>query len=141
MATSAMGYLHACMARASGATCRSAQCATSRIGAVYEVLQAAGLYPWPKANNGPTASAGGRSVHQIVSVLENCCRAVDDLSSEGRVTPDPIVAAGMADPCSGCADLGDEAANFLLPLLGLYMDAIFGIGEKLVRDMKYPGAL
>ena len=140
MANSAMGHLHACMADASRGACRSAECATSRIGAIYAVLQAAGLYPWPKATtNGPAASAGGRSVYEIVTVLENCCEGADDLSVEGRKTPDPIV-AHVAGFCSGCAGLGEES-SYLFPLRGLYAELIGGVGEELVRDMEYPGAL
>lgn len=133
MTHAAMDYLHTCMVDASGATCRSAGCAASRIGAVYTALQAAGLYPWPKAN-GP-----GRSVDEIVTVLEKCCQAAVDLSIEGRMTPDPI-GTDMAGPCSGCAERVEEA-NYLHLLRGLYMPVVFGVGEKLVRDMEYPGAL
>lgn len=137
LADCAMGHLHKCMADVSMAACRRAECATSRIGAIYAVLQAAGLYPWSNTK-GLAASAGGLSVYETVTVLKNCCEAAYNLSTEGRMTPDPLV-AHVAGICSGCVGLG-QPATYLAPLQGLHV-LTTGVGEGLAQDMKFPGAL
>ncbi|KAK4213481.1 hypothetical protein QBC37DRAFT_374002 [Rhypophila decipiens] len=100
--------------------CGSSRCSTSRIGAVYSALTAAGLFPWPRNDQFASALAGGRSTSDISTALK--------VSSNNL--------GGTANLLNPHAHLVDLCSVFPNPLANLYKEVGSEIVDKLVTYFK-----
>ncbi|KAM7219030.1 hypothetical protein V8F06_005622 [Rhypophila decipiens] len=110
MTEKAMAYLQRFMrTEVFEGTCAT-RCSTTRMGAIYSALMAAGLSPWPKEDQSSAVLAGGRSICEIISSLH-----------------------GTLDLLTSQAYLADLCGKYENPLAKLYEEVGSEIGDKLVK--------